>query len=257
MMLDVKQPEVLNYDDYVAMTTKDLLKALHESFGATVTNLVRLAMIVRALEARGEHVPCLDPSLDRYIRQIAYGNLLPEVVVRYSSVPSLMRLVALLPTPDQQRLAKGEPIKVVEVQNGQTTTRLVDPLKMSREQRDRVFTDGRIRDEAEQANLLARNGREVPKSPPVQRGPITVDRVRKKVRVNGREVELAAIVDAFASLQESSDDSDAKLVKQVTVRLTEAEHQNLAIVAAKRKCTPSQLLRRAGLLYRILTTEDQ
>ncbi len=85
-----------------AMSDDDLSKACAETLEINANNLVRLALIVRAKENRGHDLSGLRSGMLRYLRKIASGELLPEVVLRWSGCPSIINKLAAIPIPEQQ-----------------------------------------------------------------------------------------------------------------------------------------------------------
>jgi hypothetical protein len=74
-------------DDLSVLSTVELRQELIKSLGITADNLVRLAWIVRLLEEKGEDLSDLKLGLLTHLRKIAYGQVLPELVVRFASSP--------------------------------------------------------------------------------------------------------------------------------------------------------------------------
>lgn len=236
------------------MTTDQLRKELSRALDLTARNLMRLALIVRALEERGEDLSDLRLGLLTYLRQIAYGAVLPEVVVRFAESPTLIKAIAALPMPDQTRLAAGDPVDLV-VPRGEHghDIRRADPLRMTVEQIRQVFAKGRIRDEAEQilvlegvpANRSARNRYKA------KVGSITVDR-RNGGLVIGREfVAAAQVVEALAILAEGSDDDDSEEAysSPIVTHLTISQHDALKDAARRGRTNVTRLVRRALAAY--------
>ena len=143
-----------------AMTIAELRQALTDSLTTTATALIRLALVVQALETKGEDVSELRVPLLTYLRRIATGQLLPGVVARFAENPALVRKVEQLPVTDQERLADGQPVQlVVRGANGEPWThRLADPSKLDAAQRGQVFAADHLRSAEEQILLLESRG---------------------------------------------------------------------------------------------------
>lgn len=131
----------------IATLRKDLIRTL----SVTVEQIVRLAAIVRRLEELGDDLSDVELSLLPQLRKVAYGQLLPDLVLELQGRPSLLRKVSALPLPDQRKIATGVPLKVMQ---GDGDHRLVPPLKLTDSEVSQVLGDDHIRDEGEQASWL-------------------------------------------------------------------------------------------------------
>lgn len=130
----------------LALDDAALQQELIDGLRLTAASLMRLACIVRILEERGKDLSDLRIGLLSYLRKIAYGQVLAEVVVRFAEHPDLMRRVSQLPIPDQERLASGEPIQLAVWRvGGGTDHRMVDPLSLTKKQIGQVFGPARLR----------------------------------------------------------------------------------------------------------------
>lgn len=87
-----------------------------------------------------------------YFRQMAYGTVLPELVVNVGSRSRLLAIAAALPPPDQQSIADNQPVKVMETSGD---FRMVPVMDLTSKQISQVFGDRGIRNEAEQAQYLS------------------------------------------------------------------------------------------------------
>src|SRR5271157_1277362 len=101
------------YLELARLETIQLRQELTQSLHVTAAHLRRLAIIVRLLEERGEDLTDLRIGLLPYLRQIALGQILPEVIVRFAESPWMIRLVGSLPLPDQKRLSDGDRVTLV------------------------------------------------------------------------------------------------------------------------------------------------
>lgn len=236
-------------DDLRALSTESLRAELARQMAHTAQHLVRLACIVRVLEDRGEDLRGLVVPLLDHLRRIAYGQVLPEVVVRFADQPLLLAAVASLPIPDQRPLAAGEPLRLLvpvpEEQGGGWTHRLVPPARLGKAGIAQVFDRGRLRSDGEQRDWLAQKAREAaaraPRAP--RRGKARADRDRGEVVVGRSRAPLADVLAALADLRPAGEEGDR--TEQVVVPLTEAEHRHLKVTAAQGDTTMTELVRRA------------
>lgn len=240
-----------------AMSTAKLRAELSRVLDLTAKNLMRLALIVRALEERGEDLSDLRLGLLTYLRQIAYGQVLPEVVVRFAESPLLVRAIAALPGPDQRRLASGEPVPLV-VARGEHghDIRMADPLKMTGEQIRQVFGKGRLRDEAEQVLMMEGSaGKKISRSRPRNKvGSIMVDRRNRGLVIGKEFVPVAQVIEALALLGEQGDEpeDDDAYSSPVVTNLTVSQHTAVKEAANRGRTTVAALVRRAMSAYGLL-----
>jgi hypothetical protein len=231
-------------DHLSRLSTDDLRRELVRSLKMTADSLVKLALIVRSLEQRGEDLSSLKIGMMPYLRQIAYGQILPEVVVRYAEQPMLVRAISSLPFPDQEHLSTGGKVEMaVRRDDGTLDHRLVDPLHLGRDQIHQVFTRGRIRSPEEQLVMLEAKPRLVAKMAATETiEGIKVDHKRRGLII-GRRFVPAAMLD-----EGDSDDPDV----QFSFYLSSAERDRMRDAAHQGNTTMKMLVRRclraAGLI---------
>ena len=136
------------------MDDDQLEQALASELRATTEHFIRLASIVRVLEDRGRDLSNIRLGMMTYIRKIAYGQVVPDLVAQYQDKPLVLDRLAQLPPPEQARIASGGTVKVMVVEGSGTTFRMVSPRDMSADEIRQVFDRGRIRTEAEQVSLI-------------------------------------------------------------------------------------------------------
>jgi hypothetical protein len=184
-------PEWMAIDvrDLQCFTAEQLRAEIADCMTVTVSRLVRIAACVRILEDRGEDLSDLRLGIFQHIRRMAYGQVLPELVVNYQSSPALLRKITMLPIPDQQRILDNRPVPVAVLDKGDNTHVLIAPKNLSKEQIRQVFDNDHIRDLPEQFAYLRSNT----VKPPPQPVPSAyhVDKRR-----NGLVVEGAAFISA-------------------------------------------------------------
>ena len=233
-----------------AKTTEHLKQLLAEQLSLTVQSLVKLAWIVRILEERGEDLSDLRVGLLNYLRLIAYGQVLPEVVVRFAANPMVIQKISALPEPDQRRLAAGEPVRLIVLgPDGQGFThRMLDPLRLSRDQVAQVFGKAHLRPDSEQIAMLEdRRSKPVATARDPARGKARADRQRGGLVVNRTFVPHAAVVSALADLKSEGEGDTPGMDERenIVVPLTPEEHRRLRITAAQGSTTMTDLVRNA------------
>ena len=237
------------------LDTAELRLELARGLRVTADSLLRLAWIVRLLEERGEDLSDLRIGLLDYLRRIAYGQVAPELVVRYAESPGLMRTLAALPLPDQQRIASGEPVQVVvRREDGKFDVRMADPIKMTRDQISQVFGRGKIRDQSEQILILEDSRpKTVARKLARNRGLVSPDRERGGLIVGRKFFAAGDIVSALAELVGEPDNSPAEI--PVTFKLTDSEHMSLKNASNRTGAPMSVLIRRALVVSGLLSGE--
>lgn len=242
-------PEALHLDAAAieAMGTPELKAELARSLQQSAAHLARLAWIVRVLEERGEDLSDLKIGLLGHLRRIAYGQVLPEIVVRFAESPLLMRKIEMLPIPDQRRIARGEPVPVaVQGPDGSFTHRLVDPIYLSADQARLALGPRGLRELPEQIALLEQRPRDRDRSSKAKFGRVTADPARRGLRVGRVFVPHADALQALAALRAPGlDEPGDTLEAVVTVKLTEAEHRHLRQLALDGNTSMNSLIRRA------------
>jgi len=245
------------YETIRASDTEALRAQLAGSLARTAQEMLRMAAIVRTLEERGVDLRDLRVGMLDYLRRVAYGQVLPEVVVRFAEHPLLIRRIAALALPDQRRLVEGQGVPVaVRREDGTIDHRLADPLFLSGPQINQVFARDRLRSIAEQT-LVLEDPQRRPRQP-VHRGRCRADRERGGLIVRRTLVPLADVLAALADLRGGAEsDLNEALESSLVVRLSAREHQNLKTLAAQSDCTATHLIRRALAAAGLLGIADK
>jgi len=231
--------------DLSTLTSNQLRTELTASLARTVAEFRRLAWIVRLLEERGEDLTDLRLSLLPYLRKIAYGQLLPEIMIRFSQSPGVMRVVASLPMPDQEKLANGERIPMaIRTPDGKLDKRLVDPLGLRADQLSLVFTSNSIRPIEDQMARL-----ETPTKPPRQKTLTMIGRMRPDEKLGGAWVGRTFIPKAdmvrVLALLAGPDNDDDSGRHQIAITLNDAQHERLDKAARDGATKMSRLIQRS------------
>ncbi|QWY83592.1 hypothetical protein [Rhizobium phage RHph_X2_26] len=119
-------------------------------------SIAKACEIIVELRKRGEIVECTRTGVYRYYREIAAGQLTAAAVVAFCGMPDMLKRLAGQPAAEQDELASGKRVPVVVgVDNGEPVVRELDVIRMSRQQRDCVFTpDAKPVPVAEQAKTV-------------------------------------------------------------------------------------------------------
>lgn len=227
------------------LSNEQLKEELAKQLELSAGHLLRLALIVQVLENRGEDLSELRIGLIHHLRRIASGQVLPEVVVRFSGSPALLNIVSRLPLTEQQDLASGQPVRlVVPTPEGGYTHRLADPLLLTREQMTQVFAMDHRREDSEQILFLEARRLTPPKEKPKVIGKIKVDRKNKTLYVKRTALPVSDVVEALADLRGINEEPVGDPVS-VPVQLSEEEHRLLKTLAAQRGTSMTNLIRSA------------
>lgn len=175
------------WKQFQAMTDAELDSELTSIMEVAAGNLVRLALILRQKEERGHDLASLKIGMLGYLRKIAYGQLLPDVVARFGSHPGVLRRIATLPLPDQRRCLDDEGIKVALWDGEKIGHRICDPTSLSPAELKQVFAADHVRAPDEQVAWIRRQ----PINPRRAATPVTVDKKHREIVVTGENVRIS------------------------------------------------------------------
>lgn len=231
-------------------TTEELRAELARSLEITAVQMVRLAAIVGELERRGEDLSGLRVGLLGYLRRIAAGQVLPELVVRYQGRPAVLRIAANLPLGDQRRLIASDTLDLVVPGPGEKgwDVRQIKPEWLRGPQLRQLIGPESLRTQAEQIVLLEglKGGhRPAAKGRAPRFGRCVPDALKGGLRVGKTFLPAADLVAALAALQGPQADDDAPADSPVNLRLTEAQHTSLKLAATRGGTDMQTLTRRA------------
>lgn len=89
-------------------TTPQLKDELKRVLQLTSGSLVRLATIVQILEDRGEDMTFIASGFLMVLRRIAIGELLPDLVIMFSSQPQKIIQASKMPVEEQKKVLNGQ-----------------------------------------------------------------------------------------------------------------------------------------------------
>jgi hypothetical protein len=156
-----------------------LLTQLSEALAITTRHVIKVAALVRRLEECGVEIN-IEFSLIPLLRKVAYGQVIPELVVTLQGAEPLLKKAAALPITEQAKIAENSPLKVMQT-GGEYRT--VPPLSMTRREIRQVFGDGRLRTDTEQIGWL--NDEREKAQAAKGTSEIILDRKRGGIVVNG------------------------------------------------------------------------
>lgn len=237
--------------------TEELKSRLTSLLARTAEDLSSMAAIVGELERRGEDLSTLKLGIVHYLRRIAAGQLLPEIVVQYSGYPLMLRQATVLPIEDQRRLISGEPLPVAVWRGNNIEWRRVDPLALTRDHVTQIFAGDHLRTDAEQVSYLegTRLHPRKPKQPSMGRA--KADPKRNGIVIGRSFAPYEDVLLALAQLADAdysaSSEEDEEIESQIiNVPLTLAEHTQIKVRAAKSRTTIGSLMRHALAAYGLI-----
>tara|TARA_R110000824_G_scaffold526_3_gene3325 strand:+ start:373 stop:999 length:627 start_codon:yes stop_codon:yes gene_type:complete len=156
-----------------------LLAQLSDALAITTHHVIKVAALVRRLDECGVEIE-IDFTLIPLLRKVAYGQVLPELIVTLQGAESLLRKAAALSISDQTKIAHNVPLTVMQT-GGEH--RNVPPLSMTSREIRQVFANGKLRSDAEQIGWLSdeREKHQAAKGT----SDVVLDRKRGGITVNG------------------------------------------------------------------------
>lgn len=139
-----------------ASTLREELAGLYKG---QIESIRRASEIVKDLDAQGEDLSEFPRAWVNMLRRIANGQALAECYMRFYDKPKLSERVALLPIPDQRKLAAGDLVDVVVHSNSPDAkydTRRMRLEDLAGPQLTQVICDGRLLTKQEQIAILDR-----------------------------------------------------------------------------------------------------
>lgn len=228
--------------ELAAMGNDELRAELTRTLSLTADSISRMAAIIRELESRGEDLSDLRIGMVPFLRRIAHGQLSASAVVRFASRPLLLQQIGNLPLPDQEKLAGGEPVRLMV---GGGDFRLVDPMDLTRDQFFQVFARDHIRDDSEQSLVLQQKSTQPKKKRKIQSGRVRPDRERMGLIVGRAFAPIDDVLAGLRGLRDVDETEEDGEEKTVAIKLTASEHRRLRMAAAKVDTSMADLVHRA------------
>ena len=188
-----------------ALSNTELQQRFSELASQSAELVVRMAAIVKTLEERGVSLEAVRETCGaylNYLRRVASEQLSSAAVAKFLYKPMLMQCVSRLPVSDQEALATGRGVKLVErTASGTWTHRVLDPAMLNGEQLRLVFAVDHIRNEAEQIHKLQWEQTKNSRPGKEKIGNLKIDREKRGVWV-GRTKTFISEADLVAALAE-------------------------------------------------------
>lgn len=235
-----------------ALPTAELRAELAKSLQLSAEQLLRLALIWRELEQRGEDLSALRAGMGSYLAHIAAGRLHADAVVQFAGNTTLLRALTELPMPVQKQLVSSRTIPVLEIREDGSEHLVDAPAHaLSVAQIRQAIGGGRLRDAAAQRAILVERITLRRVAPPPAHKSVRFDPINQQIIVGRTRIELSALLRALADVDPLADAS-ADPKKLAGIHLTESEHRAVRVAAAASDTTISDLVRGALRALRII-----
>jgi len=170
------------------------------------SGLLECAALIRVKEDAGVDLEGLKERYREFfhlVRRFSTGDVVAELAAFWPDHPQLITLLGRLPKPDQLRAASGDSFDVIEMdREGGFSKYKRTAVRMTPEQRRRVFGGGFIRNEQEQRDLLtARRTRDLRRRPPEKVGGYLLDYDDPSATIGNRRVPLSVLDEIVRALK--------------------------------------------------------
>ncbi|HSZ58514.1 MAG TPA: hypothetical protein VK797_22800 [Tepidisphaeraceae bacterium] len=144
-------------DDFLTkfdrMTNEQIAGRITELLGIDRNVVLEIAAGIKTIELRDPNSEELQrvkemTGLFEYCRRVAFDNLYPDIIVRFHG--EMLRYVAALTRPDQEKVCASERMLYVVIENGETKKTWVPTMKMRTRHIRQIFNDRKINDEGDQ-----------------------------------------------------------------------------------------------------------
>lgn len=229
-----------------SLATEEVEHRFAEATLRTARGLLEMAACVRVLESRGHDLTSLKMAILPYLRLIAHGQLVPELVLRFAASPSLLAAAARLPVNDQRKLLETGVVSVSVVEADRSIgVRDVDPRALSRHELSRIFSDSGIVPPERQ--VIA------PRQRTARKRRVRIDAKSRQVYISNASAPLADFMAAMAEAAGRQGDIDRRDVNgpSVGARLTEEERERMRAACKAMRIDEDEFVRRAILTWLI------
>lgn len=190
---------------YRGMKEDDWNHAFANALTLQARGLFEAAALIRAREEDGEDMAEYKErhrEIFEVARSFAYGKAIPELSAFWPD-QRLIKLLANLPHPDQQRVASEEAFPVVVLdKGGEFTHYRRTASRMLPAERQLVFGGGTIRSEQEQKDILmGRRTRELRQRPPEKIGVARMDYERAGAVIGNQFVPLGNLEEMVRAIR--------------------------------------------------------
>jgi len=183
------------------MSESELRTFLAQRLQLTADSLVEMALVIREFDERGIDLSGFRLSLLVYLRRIAYGQTLAEVVALLAGRRDLLQRVAFLPLPEQRRCLdeKGLVVLTGEVTAGEFDIRRRQILDLEQWEVRQVFGPDGLRTEMQQAAWLKGQVVRAAQQPRIERPTYVIEKntlvINRPTRLTKRDLNkiLAAM----------------------------------------------------------------
>ena len=236
-------------EDLNNYSTQTLREELVKAVTMTARSIQYLATVWKELERRGEDLSDLRTGLASYLPLIAAGQLDAEVVVCFAGNKTLLQCISRLPIDDQRRLSTGGLLNVVIFDDaGKSNVTRLPAHALTTTQARMVFDEGRIRGADEQRTIAEARAFAKRTTTVRSSGTIVADPKTGMLKVGRTKLTSGDVMAALVELSEASRDNlseSGEKEKTLILKLTEAEHRKLRVMAAEKNITLDSIFRMA------------
>lgn len=189
------------------MSVQSLKTALAQEVQVTSVSMLRIALMWRELENRGEDLSELKGgALFEFIPHVARGNLLPSTVVHFAGNKRLLRAITFLGHDIQRKLISGESVPIVNIdQKGSPRVRHLPAAHIPQNLIGIAFAGKDVRSIEDQKKiaLVKFTRTQISKTKYIKQGApilVVVERDKNRIKVANLELDLDKML---VSLQEA------------------------------------------------------
>ena len=230
-----------------AMTTEQLRERLASALRLTAEGIAEMASIVRELEQRGDDLSGFRLAILPYLRRVADGSLLPEIIVSYAGTPTLLAAIATIPVADQRQLLDTGAVTIAVVEHdGTIGSRKIDPRALPKRDIPMVFRPDGIASPKDQLAGISKRLRGRRQSPR-----ISIDRANRVIIAGRTHLPIADVLTALshAAGWGGEIDKDLKDCPTAAAKLLPEEKERLRALAKATGLAEWELVRRAILAW--------
>jgi hypothetical protein len=178
---------------------KLLLDGLARDLEVTAYSVIRASARVRRLEELGVKIEVeLNLPALQYLRRIAYGQMSAQLLVNCLGNDLLIEKASQLPMPDQERIARNEPLKVMTTSGSH---RMVPAAELTQWEIKQVIGKGEIRGDGKQVGWLReRLDKEAARGRPSEEPEVFEDLKEQCLIVRGLKIPAAQLAQHLARL---------------------------------------------------------
>lgn len=142
--------------EFADLTQEQFIERIKTTLGDIANAFISLAGLIAQYEEKGFDMDLLrrEIPISYFLRLVSTGQLCANAFRRLMTKPNLLRKVARLPLPDQEKIAGGEALEVAEIIEGNFEIRKLAVEQLTPKQISQVFETESIRTIAQQRTWI-------------------------------------------------------------------------------------------------------